>query len=90
MATTGAELIVKVGPTAVTIEDEAKAWRADLVVVGSHGKSWTQRLVLGSVTERLLNDLPASLMVVPVGARERASVSARALGPGVVLSAAIG
>jgi nucleotide-binding universal stress UspA family protein len=90
VAPTGAELIVRVGPTALTIEDEAKAWHADLVVVGSHGKSWTQRLILGSVTERLLNDLPASLVVVPVGAREPAVAPAHALRQGVVLTAAIG
>lgn len=90
VAPTGAELIVQIGPTARTIEDEAKAWHADLVVVGSHGKSWTQRLMLGSVTERLLNHLPASLVVVPVGAREPAAVPARALEPGMILTAAIG
>jgi nucleotide-binding universal stress UspA family protein len=62
----GAELVIQMGPTAATIEHEAEEWNADLVVMGSHGKSWSERLILGSVTERLLNDLPASLVVVPV------------------------
>jgi len=35
------------------------------VVVGSHGKGWVDRLLLGSTTERLLDQLPASLLVVP-------------------------
>jgi hypothetical protein len=34
--------------------------------VGSHGKGWVDRALLGTVTERLLNQLPVSLLVVPV------------------------
>lgn len=59
-------LVVRIGPTVATIEEEVSEWHADVVVVGSHGKSWSQRLLLGSVTEHLLNHLPTSLMVVPV------------------------
>jgi nucleotide-binding universal stress UspA family protein len=84
----GAELVVRIGPSAATIEEEAKAWQADLVVVGSHGKSWTQRLMLGSVTERLLSDLPTSLVVVPVSVRVPAAVGTRAYAP--ALTPAIG
>ena len=36
-------------------------------MIGSHGKSWAQRVLLGSVTERVLNHLPTSLLVAPVG-----------------------
>jgi nucleotide-binding universal stress UspA family protein len=70
---TSRDLVVRIGPTVATIEEEAGAWRADVVVVGSHGKSWAQRLMLGSVTERLLNHLPTSLMVVPVSVRQPAA-----------------
>lgn len=51
-----------------TILDEAEAWAADLVVVGTHGKGWVERTLLGSVTERLLRLLPASMLVVPAHA----------------------
>src|SRR5207244_9160649 len=43
---------------------------ADLLVMGSHGKGWATRVLVGSVTERLLNHLPTSLVVVPVVAAE--------------------
>jgi nucleotide-binding universal stress UspA family protein len=67
----GAELsrLVRCGTPARAIAEEAEAWGADLVVVGSHGKGWVDRVLLGSTTERLLNRLPTSLLVVPVGPR---------------------
>lgn len=65
--------VVRRGNAVDTISQEAAAWRADVVVVGSHGKGWVDRLLIGSVTEQLLDDLPASMLVVPVltTARER-------------------
>jgi nucleotide-binding universal stress UspA family protein len=50
-----------------TLLREASEWQADVLVVGSHGKGWAQRVLLGSVTERLINHLPTSLLVAPVG-----------------------
>ena len=46
---------------------EVASWRPDLLVVGSHGKGWAKRLLVGSVTEGLINVLPTSLLVVPAG-----------------------
>jgi nucleotide-binding universal stress UspA family protein len=60
-----AERFVRYGAPLQLITEEADAWGADLVVVGSHGKGWAGRLLIGSVTEQLLNQLPASLLVVP-------------------------
>jgi nucleotide-binding universal stress UspA family protein len=60
------EIRVDSGSPARTIADEAAAWEADLVVVGSHGKGWVDRVLLGSTTERLLNRLPCSTLVIPV------------------------
>jgi nucleotide-binding universal stress UspA family protein len=63
--TAGADKIVRHGMAVETILREATDWRADLLVVGSHGKGWAERMLVGSVTERLLNHLPTSLLVVP-------------------------
>lgn len=65
--TPGTEKLVRHGTVVDTLVREAADWRADVVVVGSHGKGWAQRVLLGSVTEQLLNQLPTSLLVAPVG-----------------------
>lgn len=65
--TPGAEKVVRHGLVVDTLLREATDWRADVLVVGSHGKGWAQRVLLGSVTERVLNHLPTSLLVAPVG-----------------------
>lgn len=62
------EKVVRHGMAVETIIGEATHWQADLLVVGSHGKGWAQRLLLGSVTERMLNHLPTSLLVIPTPA----------------------
>ncbi len=65
--TPGTEKIVRHGTVVDTLLREASDWRADVLVVGSHGKGWAQRVLLGSVTEGLINHLPTSLLVAPVG-----------------------
>lgn len=72
-----AKTVARQGPVIETIREESAAWNADLLVVGSHGKRWGERLILGSATERLLEDLPTSLLVVPVQAPAEALESVR-------------
>jgi nucleotide-binding universal stress UspA family protein len=69
--------VVRSGPPVETIVEEATAWHADLLVVGSHGKGWVDRLLVGSTTERLLNVLPTSLAVIPTTAAAKQGTSAR-------------
>lgn len=65
--TSEVEKLVRHGMVVDTLLREASEWQADVLVVGSHGKGWAQRVLLGSVTERLINHLPTSLLVAPVG-----------------------
>ncbi len=58
--------VVRHGVAVDAIAEEAASWEPDLIVVGSHGRGWVERLLIGSTTERLLNLLPASLLVVPI------------------------
>lgn len=44
---------------------QVKSLAADLLVIGSHGRSGFERLLLGSVAERLMRKAPCPIMVVP-------------------------
>lgn len=68
--TPGVVTQVRHGPALETILGETAEWRADLLVVGSHGKGSVTRMLVGSVTERLINHLPTSLLVVPAATVE--------------------
>lgn len=68
--------VVRRGHADEEIAEEVAAWRADLLIVGSHGKGWIDRLLIGSTTERLLNRLPTSLLVAPI-AKPAARTTAR-------------
>ena len=48
-----------------SILERAEALSADVIVMGSHGRLGVQRLVLGSVAERVLRGSPCPVMVVP-------------------------
>jgi nucleotide-binding universal stress UspA family protein len=47
-----------------TILEEARRWRADLIVMGTHGRRGFNRLLLGSDAERVLRDTPVPLLLV--------------------------
>jgi len=61
-----AERVVRHGRAAATIAEEVVEWKADLLVVGSHGRGWVDRLLMGSASERLLQVLPTATLVIPV------------------------
>jgi nucleotide-binding universal stress UspA family protein len=47
------------------ILDRAGAWGADLIVMGTHGRTGLERLVVGSVTEKVLRQAPCPVLTVP-------------------------
>jgi len=46
------------------IVETAEEWHADLIVVGSHGYSRWERLLLGSVSDSVVHHAPCSVLVV--------------------------
>lgn len=57
--------IVEGSPKHVIL-DEAEAWGADLIVVGSHGRRGLQRFLLGSVSQAVALHAPCSVEIVRV------------------------
>ena len=51
---------------------QADVQKADLVVIGSHGRSGFERLLLGSITEKVLRKATCPVMVVPRRVGDRA------------------
>lgn len=48
------------------IVETAEEWKADLIIVGSHGYSRWERLLLGSVSDSVVHHAPCSVLVVRV------------------------
>lgn len=62
------------GNAAKEIVEQARKSRADLVIMGSHGRTGVPLLLLGSVAERVVRLAPCSVLTVkgpPVGRRKR-------------------
>jgi nucleotide-binding universal stress UspA family protein len=55
---------VRSGPPAPTIVAYANEWDADLVIMGSHGRTGVQRLLLGSVARSVLHHASCSVLIV--------------------------
>jgi nucleotide-binding universal stress UspA family protein len=58
------ETVVREGKPEFEIVEEAKEWRSDLIVIGSHGYTGFKRLVLGSVAQSVVGHAPCSVEVV--------------------------
>jgi nucleotide-binding universal stress UspA family protein len=52
------------GDPAEVLRDVAREHRADLLVVGRRGRDFAARVLLGSVTSRLIADAPCDVLVV--------------------------
>ena len=57
--------LARTGDASTTIVEEALKTRADLVVMGTHGRRGFKRLLLGSVTESVLREAPCPVLTVP-------------------------
>ena len=56
------------GPAVHEILNAAQDFDADVIVLGTHGRGGFERLVLGSVTEKVLRKAPCAMLTVPRGA----------------------
>jgi nucleotide-binding universal stress UspA family protein len=58
------------GRAADIIIAEAKKWRADIIVIGTHGRRGINRLVMGSDAEQIIRSSPVPVLTVrPASAR---------------------
>src|SRR5262245_55650409 len=62
---------LKEGSPKSMLLEAVREWKADLVVVGSHGRSRLERLFLGSVSHALVSHAPCSVEVVRIRHEEK-------------------
>lgn len=55
---------VLIGSPARRIVEEAQNWKADLIVAGSHGYGFWERMMLGSVSQSIAQHAPCSVLIV--------------------------
>ena len=56
---------IEEGDPVATILSHAAAWPADIIVMGTHGRTGFERLLLGSVAERVLRKAMCPVLTVP-------------------------
>lgn len=64
-----AESLLVQGPTTDTLLEVATNVAADMIVIGSHGRSALFRAFVGSVSEQILKDSKVPVLVVPTPGR---------------------
>jgi nucleotide-binding universal stress UspA family protein len=58
------QTVIKYGNPAEEILAAAKKMKADLIVTGSHGRHGAQKFFLGSVSSKIVDHAPCSVLVV--------------------------
>jgi len=66
---------VRVGHPPDEIIAEAEEWDADLLVLGTHGRTGASRFLIGSVAESVVRDAPCDVLVIPNLVIETAEVA---------------
>jgi nucleotide-binding universal stress UspA family protein len=59
------EVHLREGPAARCIVDVAKEIGADMIVMGTHGRTGLTRMLVGSVAERVVRSSPVPVLTVP-------------------------
>ncbi len=57
-------VVAEEGDASTAIVDQALTTRADVIVIGTHGRRGFKRLLLGSVTETVLHEAPCPVLTV--------------------------
>lgn len=65
------QAIVKDGDFGQAIVDSAKELDVDIIVLGSHSRRGLEKILMGSVAEKVLRNSPVPLFIIPVTENEK-------------------
>ncbi|MGE5382324.1 MAG: universal stress protein [Omnitrophica WOR_2 bacterium] len=57
--------MVKEGDFADNIIETGKLLNADIIVLGTHSRRWLEKIVMGSVTEKVMKNSKIPLLIIP-------------------------
>jgi nucleotide-binding universal stress UspA family protein len=63
------QTLIKEGDFADAILQTAKELHVDIIVLGSHSRKWLEKIVMGSVTEKVLNHSSIPIFIIPTKKR---------------------
>ncbi|HUF75781.1 MAG TPA: universal stress protein [Longimicrobiales bacterium] len=69
--------VVRFGDPVEEIAAEADAWKPDVVLVGTHSRTTSERWLLGSVAEAAIRSITANVLVIPAKAEEQRELPIR-------------
>ena len=75
---------VRTGPAARAILDAAKAMAADLIVMGTAGRTGLAHVVMGSVAQRVVRAAPCPVLILRAEGEHPSAVTDRAATPAAV------
>lgn len=59
------DCVVETGVPSLVIVEQARLIEADSIVMSTHGRTGVQRWIFGSVTQKVISQMPCPVMVVP-------------------------
>ena len=59
------QTLIKEGNVPDSIIEVSKEENIDIIVMGSHSRKWLEQIVMGSITERVLNQSSIPLYIIP-------------------------
>lgn len=64
------QTIIKEGDFAESILETSKELHVDLIIMGSHGRRWLEKILMGSVVEHVLIHTTIPLFIIPTKEKE--------------------
>jgi nucleotide-binding universal stress UspA family protein len=64
------QTVVRDGDIAETILTTAKEFNADIIVIGTHSQRWLEKIVMGTVAEKVLHHSEIPLYIIPTKSQQ--------------------